>query len=130
MYTMLATYPDLTFTVGVLGRHSSNPGEAHWKAAECTLHYLQFAKDQVLTYKGDDPPTLTFMGYSDADWSGDDDTSRSTSGYVFMACSGAIGQSSKRQTLIAMSSMESEYIGLSNARLHLVTFNLQIKCRT
>ena len=75
MYTMLATYPDLAFMVGVLGRHSSNPGKAHWKAAKCALHYLQFAKDQVLTYKGDDSPTLTFMGYSDAEWSGNDNTS-------------------------------------------------------
>lgn len=67
------------------------------------------------------------MGYLDANWGGDDDTSRSTSGYVFMACGGAIGWSSKRQTLVAMSSMESEYIGLSNAGLHLSWLHMFFK---
>ncbi len=47
------------------------------------------------------------------------DTSRSTSGYVFISNQGAIGWASKRQSMVALSSTESEYIGLSNAGQHL-----------
>lgn len=56
-----------------------------------------------------------FYGYSDSSWSRDVDTSRSTSGYAFMMGRGAISWSSKLQGLIALSSTEAEYIGLSNA---------------
>lgn len=30
MYTQVCTRPDLAFTISVLGRFQSNPGEAHW----------------------------------------------------------------------------------------------------
>ena len=107
------------FQHGILGRHTSNPGEVHWKATKHALCHLQFAKDQVLTYTGDNSSTPSFVGYSDADWSGDKDTSCSTSGYVFMFCGAAIGWSSKQQSLVAMLLMESKYIGLANVGMHL-----------
>ena len=62
---------------------------------------------------------MSFHSYSDADWSGDSDTSRSTLGYVFISARGAIGWASKRQTMVALSSTESEYIGLCHAGQHL-----------
>jgi hypothetical protein len=63
--------------------------------------------------------SVDFHGYSDADWSGDSDTSRSTSGFAFIAGNGAISWSSKRQSMVALSTTESEYIGLCNAGQHL-----------
>lgn len=84
------------------------------------MHSLQHVKTQVLTYHGTDELNPTIMGYSDADWDGDPDTSKSTSGHVFMICGGVIGWSSKRQNLVALSSQESEYIGLANPGMHLV----------
>lgn len=47
------------------------------------------------------------------------DTSHSTSGYVFIANHGAIGWSSRHQSMVALSSTESEYIGLTNTGQHL-----------
>jgi hypothetical protein len=116
MYAMLGTRPDLAFTVGVLSRFSAAPTVAHWEAAKRTLRYLKATKDLELVYDGSDVSLdMDFHGYSDADWSGDPDTSRSTSGYVFIANRGAISWASKRQTMVALSSTESEYIGLSIA---------------
>lgn len=34
MYAMLATRPDIAFTVGVLGRYSANPKKCHWEFAK------------------------------------------------------------------------------------------------
>ena len=62
---------------------------------------------------------MDFHDYSDADWSGDLDTSCSTSGYIFISNRAAISWSSKRQSMVALSSTKSEYIGLSIARQHI-----------
>ena len=62
---------------------------------------------------------MDFHGYSDADWSGDPDTSHSTSGYIFISNRAAISWASKCQSMVALSSTESEYIGLSIAGQHI-----------
>ena len=50
------------------------------------LRYLKDTWDWALHYYGSDVGMdMMFYGYSDADWSGDNDTSHSTSGYVFIA---------------------------------------------
>ena len=86
MYAMLGTRPDLAFAVGLLSRFSAAPTSAHWEAAKRTLRYLQATKDMELVYNESDVAMdMDFHGYSDADWSGDPDTSRSTSGYIFIS---------------------------------------------
>ena len=54
-------------------------------------------------------------GYSDADWAGDLDTRRSTSGYVFQIGDSTVSWSSKRQSTVAKSTAEAEYVALSFA---------------
>ena len=54
-------------------------------------------------------------GYSDADWAGDVDTRRSTSGYVFQFGNGTISWSSRKPPTVAKSSTEAEYVVLSSA---------------
>lgn len=55
------------------------------------------------------------QGYTDADWQGDLDDRKSTSGYLFTLAGGAISWSSKKQDSVALSSMEAEYIAVSEA---------------
>ena len=55
------------------------------------------------------------MGYSDADWAGDLDDQRSTSGYLFHLSGAAVSWRSKRQTCIALSTAEGEYMALASA---------------
>ena len=120
MWAMLGTRQDLAYVTGVIGRYSANPKRCHWELAKRIVRYLKGTRDWVLVYDGSDVGMdMTFHGYTDADWSGDNDTSRSTSGYVFIANKAAIGWSSKRQSMVALSSTESEYIGLANAGQHL-----------
>ncbi|ODQ69604.1 hypothetical protein LIPSTDRAFT_32455, partial [Lipomyces starkeyi NRRL Y-11557] len=54
-------------------------------------------------------------GYCDANWAGDLDTTRSTSGYLFRITTGTITWNSKRQTSVALSTAEAEYMALSEA---------------
>ena len=55
------------------------------------------------------------IGYSDADWGGDMDDRKSTSGYLFLVSGGAVSWRSKKQTCVALSTAEAEYVTLANA---------------
>ena len=119
MWVMLATRPDLEYTVGVIGRYSANPKACHWSLAKCALHYLKGTQSLELMFNRSDVNIdMDFHRYSDTNWGGDQDTSHSTSGYVFISNHAAIRWSSKLQTMVSLSSTESEYVGLSNAGQH------------
>ena len=55
------------------------------------------------------------MGYTDSDWAGSIDDSKSTSGYMFHMGSGAISWASKKQPIVSQSIVEAEYIAANAA---------------
>jgi hypothetical protein len=59
--------------------------------------------------------TEAVTGYSDADWAGDLNDRRSTTGNIFMQSGAAISWLSKKQATVALSTSEAEYIALSLA---------------
>ena len=54
-------------------------------------------------------------GYNDANWISDSDETKSTSGYVFTLGGGAVMWRSSKQSIIARSTIESEFIALELA---------------
>ncbi|XP_022149979.1 riboflavin biosynthesis protein PYRR, chloroplastic-like [Momordica charantia] len=112
MYAMMCTRPDICFAVSMISRYQSNPGQPHWKAVKRILRYLKGTMNYSLCYQRNNSE---LEGYSDADWGGDMDERKSTSGYVFLLNNGAISWSSKKQTCIALSTMEVEFVALSVA---------------
>ena len=54
-------------------------------------------------------------GFFDADWAGDADNRRSTSGYVFKVANSTVSWCSKKQATVAKSITEAEYVALSQA---------------
>lgn len=113
MYLMLCTRPDIAYAVSQLGRFASNPSEKHRLALKRVLRYLKGTSDYGLVIDTQDRPDV-LMGYTDANWGRDDDR-RSTGGYVFTFAGTAISWKSKRQTTVALSSCEAEYIAESEA---------------
>jgi len=112
MYAMMCTRPDISFAVGMVSRYQANPGQSHWKAVKRILRYLKGTADYSLCFQGEN---LQLMGYADADWEGDLDERKSTSGYVFLLSNGAISWSSKKQSCISLSTMEAEFVAFSAA---------------
>jgi len=54
-------------------------------------------------------------GYTDSDWARSVDDRKSTSGYVFHMGSGAISWASKKQSVVSLSTAETEYVGATAA---------------
>ena len=112
MYVMNCTRPDIACAVSKLSRFTVSPNENHWKAMKRLLGYLKHTQDYALHYT-EYPAVLE--GYCDANWiTGTKDT-KSTSGYVFTLSGAAVSWKSSKQTCIARSTMESEFIALDKA---------------
>ncbi|KIN98729.1 hypothetical protein M404DRAFT_31056 [Pisolithus tinctorius Marx 270] len=113
MYAMLATRPDLAFTVGMLSHHAACPGHEHTTVLKCIFHYLRCTPDVRLTYKRDSNAHV--IRYVDADWAADINNCRSVTGYTFILSGGAVSWSSKKQSSVALSSTEAEYMATCTA---------------
>ena len=111
LWPAVITRPDVQLAVGILSQFNQNPGNAHWEALKRLIKYLHTTKDLWLTLGGAGTrPNV----YSDADWASQPDR-HSISGLVAKLGQGAMTWSSKRQTLIAQSSTEAEYVAAAVA---------------
>ena len=113
MYAMLCTRPDVNLAVSLVARYQSNPGKEHWTAVKNILKYLKRTKDMFLVYGGD--KELIVNGYVDASFDTDPDDSKSQTGYVFTLNGGAVSWCSSKQSVVAGSTCEAEYIAASEA---------------
>ena len=112
IYVMNCTRLDIAYAVSKLSRYTSNPGPDHWKAIVRVLRYLKYTQNYGLHYS---KYLAVLEGYCDANWISDTKDSKSTSGYLFTLGGGAVSWKSSKQTCIARSMMEYEFIALDKA---------------
>eukprot|EP00742_Colponemidia_sp_Colp-10_P019010 GILJ01022017.1.p1 GENE.GILJ01022017.1~~GILJ01022017.1.p1 ORF type:complete len:919 (-),score=103.72 GILJ01022017.1:30-2786(-) len=115
MYAMLGTRPDICTALGIISRYQENPNNSHWTAAKRVLRYINGSKDIGLIYRRSGSQKIQMDGYVDADYANDIDDRKSVTGYVFNMNGTPISWSSKKQTTVASSTTEAEYIALSTA---------------
>lgn len=104
--------PDISYGVNLLSRYCEAPGIMHWKGVKRILRYLKGTKRMELTYGRTENDLI---GYCDSDWAGDLDTRRSTTGYVFTFGGSAISWNTKRQSTVALSTTEAEFMAMTEA---------------
>ena len=114
-YAVTATRPDLAQALGTVNQFCSNPGEEHWKAAKRILRYIKGTIDYGITFDGNKETDVELKGYVDADWGSNPNGRKSQSGYLFTLCGGVISWASKKQSVVALSSTEAEYVAASLA---------------
>lgn len=113
LYAAMATRPDIAQAVSVVSKFNANPNVSHLTAVKRVLRYLKGTLNLALKYERSESGTL--VGFSDADWAGDQDDRRSTTGNVFLLGGGAVSWLSKKQSTVALSTAEAEYVALSQA---------------
>jgi len=111
-YLSTASRPDIAFSVNFLASFNSNPMKDHWEAAKRVLRYLKATTDWGILFR---PTGKPLVGFADADWSQALDDRRSTTGYILYLAGAPIVYRSIRQPCVALSTMEAEYIALSEA---------------
>ena len=113
LYLAKQTRPDIMFTANILSIHMIAPTNQHWMCGKRLLQYLQGSKGLKLTYTKE----ATYDLVGDADWSGDVNDRKSTTGYYFKlnGRGAALSWGFKKQATVALSSSEAKYRGMSAA---------------
>ena len=96
-----------------MAKFCSKPSKSHWIAVKRIFRYIQGTLDFGILYEKSKIDSC--FGFSDADWAGDSNDRKSTSGYCFMLGSGIISWRSNKQNCVALSTAEAEFIALSSA---------------
>jgi hypothetical protein len=111
------THPAIAFIVGLLGRNLHQPTDRHMAAAHRVLRYLRGVRDHGLTYTSSAGyiTPLHLQAYSDSDWAQCPDSRHSTTGNVFTLPGAPIHWVSSKQSTVALSSAEAEYIAAAHA---------------
>lgn len=112
LYLSIVTRPDITYAVSNVAKFCAKPTKQHWVAVKRIFRYLKGTQKYGLLYSKKD---FKCVGFSDADWGGDLDDRKSTSGYMFQVGGTAISWRSKKQSCVALSTAEAEYIALASA---------------
>ena len=112
LYLSVCTRPDIAQAVGALTRYMAKPSMEHWTAAKAVLRYIAGTLDHGITFR---QKSIAVEGYCDADFAGDLNTRKSTTGFVFICNGGAISWSSKLQPTVAVSTTEAEYMASAQA---------------
>ena len=107
MYVMVCTGPNIAHVVGVVSRFMSRPGKQHWEAVKWILRYLKGSSDICLCFTS---ASLKLQGYVDADFAGDIDSRKSTTGFVFTLSGIVISWVSNLQKIVILSTTEAEYV--------------------
>ena len=117
------TRPDMIFGINKLAKFSRMPGERHILALIHLLRYLSQHTQSGLTFysdithspvykmlkQNDIQPSRNLFTFTDSSWDDDQDTSRSTGGYLIFYQGGVVDHSSNMPGPVAMSSAEAEY---------------------
>ncbi|CAI7868104.1 unnamed protein product [Closterium sp. NIES-53] len=126
MYAAVHTRPDASFGVGQLARVVQRPTEEQLEVAKRLVRYLgstasagvHFSAGGQLKQIGADgvtPGTLKLSCFTDATWASEDEDQSSFGGFVCMVGGGPVSWRSKKQSEIAQSSGEAEYMAMYHA---------------
>jgi hypothetical protein len=110
-YLATNTIPDIAYAVSQVAQKMKEPNQDDWIKVKRIMRYLKKTESAKLTYK---VKGSELIGYSDASYA-EEKNRKSTSGYAYLLNGAAISWRSKKQPIVALSSMEAEYIALASA---------------
>lgn len=109
LYISNKTRPDIAFSVGLSSRRMIEPTDYDVNNVKKIIKYIKGTVNDGITFRKDGDLT-TLNAYCDADFAGDEQTRRSTTGYVIYYSGAPIVWCSRRQPIVATSTTEAEFI--------------------
>ncbi|XP_024190212.1 uncharacterized mitochondrial protein AtMg00810-like [Rosa chinensis] len=122
------TRPDIAYSVNSICQFLQAPTEDHLHAAKRVLRYIRGTLDHGIVFRrgvspgipltlqahGDVDPLVNLQAYSDADWAGDPNDRKFTTGSVILLNQFSISWYSKKQAAVSRSSTEAEYRSMAH----------------
>lgn len=114
LYLSTHSRPDITASVCILSQKVSNPTQTDLNEVKRVIKYLKATRDLKLRLS-DKKKASELKIFTDSDFAEDPVTRKSVGGYICFYNGGPISWSSRKQDIVALSSMEAEYIAMSEA---------------
>lgn len=114
------TRPDISYAINILSQFQSNPGIAHWEALLKLLGYVVCTKDFKLELSN--ISQINIKCYSDANFASNRDDRVSIGGLILFVDKVPIIWRTVKQKCISLSTMEAEYIALTEAAKEIIWF--------
>lgn len=111
MYLATGTRPDLSCAVAILARFCNDPKLAHWTALKDVLRYVNSTINLGIRYHRECQDQL--IAYSDSDYASDVESRKSMTGMLIKLNNGPIVWKSTKQTVVAESTAEAEFVACS-----------------
>jgi hypothetical protein len=105
------TWPNIQFTMGLCARFLASPHSSHWMIVQWIFRYLKHTPEFGIWYSAS---SLDLVGFSDADFVGCGIDRKSTSGTCHFLGSSLICWSSQKQSSVAQSTIEIEYVAAAH----------------
>ncbi|GJU28744.1 putative ribonuclease H-like domain-containing protein [Tanacetum coccineum] len=129
---LTSSRPDIMFVVCVCDRYQVNPKVSHLHAVKRIFRYLKGQPKLGLWYPKDSPFDL--VAYTDSDYAGASLDRKSTTGGCQFFGSRLISWQCKKQTVVANSTTEAEYVAASSccgqATVKMKTVNREVQLQT
>lgn len=115
LYIAVNTRPDIAASVSILAQRVSTPKHEDWNELKRVVKYLKGTSTLKLVLGINKPDENPVVGFADANWAEDKVDRKSNSGYIFIVYGAAVSWACRKQTCVALSSTEAEFIALSEA---------------
>ena len=109
---LIASRPDISYTVGIYARYQANPKKSHIAAIKRIIRYISRTLDFGLWYSRD--TNVNLAGFSDVDWATNVDDRNSFNGECFYLGNNLVSWHRKKQNSISLSTTKAEYIALGS----------------
>lgn len=110
LYVSVNSRPDVSVSVSILAQKCSCPTQRDWQEAKRILRYLNSTSDHRLHLGSTSTGLEMFV---DADWASNHRHRKSNSGYLVRYGGGLISWASRKQSCVALSSTEAEFVALT-----------------
>lgn len=123
LYLAGTTRPDIAYAVNILSRHQRNPTELEWNMVKRVFQYLKGTKSLGLNYLGRRDDLVAFSDASFADCK----NSISTCGYVIRLFGDTISWRTTKQSYVALSTCQAEYVAMSQVCQETISIDKSIQ---